>query len=115
MLLLSTGVLASCDLPTGSGSEPRTIVISPTSVTLDAIGCQKEIAAQIVDQGGAYVITVKANQTRLHDDIDHFYQACLQERGELLLTELGKVREVRGFAAQRGNQYARNPLPIPIP
>jgi predicted transposase YbfD/YdcC len=34
-------------------------------VTLDALGCQKEIVAQIVDQGGDYVIAVKGNQEKL--------------------------------------------------
>ena len=34
-------------------------------VTLDALGCQKEIAAQIRDQGGHYVLAVKENQPHL--------------------------------------------------
>ena len=38
-------------------------------VTIDAIGCQKAIAKQIVDKGGDYLLTVKANQERLLDDI----------------------------------------------
>lgn len=31
-------------------------------VTIDAIGCQKEIAQKIVDHGGDYVLALKANQ-----------------------------------------------------
>jgi predicted transposase YbfD/YdcC len=38
-------------------------------VTIDAMGCQKAIAQQIVRQGGDYVLTVKANQERLREDI----------------------------------------------
>jgi predicted transposase YbfD/YdcC len=38
-------------------------------VTLDAMGCQKEIARQVVEGGGDYVLTVKGNQGRLRDDI----------------------------------------------
>lgn len=38
-------------------------------VTIDAIGCQKTIARQIVDAGGDYVLTVKDNQPRLLEDI----------------------------------------------
>jgi predicted transposase YbfD/YdcC len=34
-------------------------------VTLDAMGCQKNIVAQIVEQGGDYVISVKGNQEAL--------------------------------------------------
>lgn len=35
-------------------------------VTIDAIGCQREIVARIVDQGGDYVLPVKENQPTLH-------------------------------------------------
>lgn len=38
-------------------------------VTIDAIGCQKALAQQIVDKGGNYLLTVKANQEHLLDDI----------------------------------------------
>jgi len=38
-------------------------------VTIDAIGCQKEIAQKIVKGGGDYVLVVKANQERLLEDI----------------------------------------------
>jgi predicted transposase YbfD/YdcC len=36
------------------------------TVTIDAIGCQKEIAQTIVDRGGDYVLAVKANQPTVH-------------------------------------------------
>ena len=38
-------------------------------VSIDAIGCQKEIAADIVDAHADYVLAVKGNQERLHDDV----------------------------------------------
>lgn len=38
-------------------------------VTIDALGCQKAIARQIVQQGGDYVLTVKDNQEQLLADI----------------------------------------------
>lgn len=38
-------------------------------VTIDAIGCQKAIAQQIVDKGGDYLLAVKANQEHLLEDI----------------------------------------------
>jgi predicted transposase YbfD/YdcC len=43
-------------------------------VTIDAIGCQKEIARKIVAAGGDYVLVVKDNQEHLLDDI----QAALE-------------------------------------
>ena len=46
--------------------------INGALVTIDAMGCQKEIAAQIVAGGGDYALTVKDNQPHLLEDI----QAC---------------------------------------
>jgi predicted transposase YbfD/YdcC len=38
------------------------------TVTLDAMGCQTAIAGQIVEQGGDYLLALKANQPTLHED-----------------------------------------------
>jgi predicted transposase YbfD/YdcC len=38
-------------------------------ITIDAMGCQKEIARQIVEQGGDYVLAVKENQPTLHQKV----------------------------------------------
>src|SRR4029453_4644962 len=38
-------------------------------VTLDAMGCQKEIAQTIVDGGGDYILAVKDNQPTLHTEL----------------------------------------------
>ena len=39
-------------------------------VTIDAMGCQKEIAKKIIEGGGDYILTVKGNQEHLRDDIE---------------------------------------------
>src|SRR5262249_33717704 len=45
-------------------------------VTIDAMGCQKNIAGLIVDGGGDYVLTVKENHPGLYQDIlQKFLQA----------------------------------------
>jgi predicted transposase YbfD/YdcC len=46
-------------------------------VTLDAMGCQKDIADKIVAGGGDYVLTVKDNQERLHQDIQATIERAL--------------------------------------
>lgn len=43
--------------------------VKDTVVTIDAMGTQKNIAAKIVEKGGDYVLAVKGNQKKLHDDI----------------------------------------------
>jgi predicted transposase YbfD/YdcC len=48
--------------------------VSGALVTIDAMGCQKEIAKQVVQAGGDYVLTVKDNQPHLLQDIE----ACLE-------------------------------------
>lgn len=43
-------------------------------VTIDAMGCQKEIVRKIVDQGANYVLALKGNQSALHDDVRLFFE-----------------------------------------
>jgi predicted transposase YbfD/YdcC len=43
-------------------------------VTVDAMGCQKRIAKQIVDQGGDYVFSLKGNQGNLHKEVELLFQ-----------------------------------------
>ena len=50
-------------------------------VTIDAMGCQKEIAAAIVGEGGQYVLAVKENQPHLSEDIERTFEEVL-DRGE---------------------------------
>lgn len=47
-------------------------------VTIDAMGCQKEIASQVREQGGHYVLAVKENQPRLYEDIDRLWLGALE-------------------------------------
>lgn len=47
-------------------------------ITIDAMGCQTEIAQQITDQQGDYVLAVKENQGHLFEDIEHLCQLYLQ-------------------------------------
>ena len=54
----------------------RMLEVSGCIVTIDAMGCQKEIAKTIIDKGADYVLAVKKIQSRLHQDItDTFAQA----------------------------------------
>jgi predicted transposase YbfD/YdcC len=43
-------------------------------VSIDAMGCQKEIAQKIVEQGGDYVLAVKDNQPQLREDIEKCFE-----------------------------------------
>jgi predicted transposase YbfD/YdcC len=66
-------------------------------ISIDAMGCQTEIAAQIVDKGGDYLLAVKGNQETLHRAVreamaplarEGSYQATIeQSRGRTELRE----------------------------
>ncbi|MBO4710229.1 MAG: ISAs1 family transposase [Kiritimatiellae bacterium] len=43
-------------------------------VTIDAAGCQKKIVKKIVKRGAGYVISLKGNQSTMHDEIRAFMQ-----------------------------------------
>lgn len=43
-------------------------------VTTDAMGCQTDIAQQIIDQGGDYILALKGNQGTLAEDIGLFLE-----------------------------------------
>lgn len=51
----------------------RMLALRGLIVTIDAMGCQKSIAAQIKKQGGDYVLTVKDNQPTLRRDIEEMF------------------------------------------
>jgi predicted transposase YbfD/YdcC len=47
-------------------------------VTIDAAGCQKDIADQICSQGGDYILALKGNQGNLHAEAKNFFQQALE-------------------------------------
>lgn len=48
------------------------IDVTNAVVTIDAAGCQKEIAAKIIDGGGDYVLALKGNQGTLHKAVEDY-------------------------------------------
>ena len=52
--------------------------VSGCIVTVDAMGCQKDIAKRIIDGGGDYVLCLKGNQTGLHEDVKWFFEEIAQ-------------------------------------
>ena len=56
-------------------------------VTIDAAGCQKEIASQIRAKKGDYVLALKGNQGNLHAEVENFFIQALQVTPEEALCE----------------------------
>jgi predicted transposase YbfD/YdcC len=66
-------------------------------VTIDAMGCQKDIAEAIVKQNGDYVLSVKDNQPTLHQEIAEAFAkeevAATSSHREYTTEESGHGRE----------------------
>lgn len=57
----------------------RLLALPGCIVTLDALGCQTEIAAQIVAQGADYVLALKENQGHLYREVVRLFNDALTE------------------------------------
>lgn len=68
-------------------------------VTIDAAGCQKEIAAKIVQGGGDYCLALKGNQGNLH--------AAVAERIEAWMAEDFAQVEVQTLERQEPKRHGR--------
>jgi predicted transposase YbfD/YdcC len=77
----------------------RMLSLDGVVVTADAMACQRAIAAQISDQGGAYVLALKANQGTLFEDVKLFLDdpAVALAKAETTDGEHGRI-EVRQVA-----------------
>lgn len=51
----------------------RVLALNGCIVTVDAMGCQREIAQQIREQGADYVLALKDNQGTLHRDVQETF------------------------------------------
>lgn len=55
------------------------LVLKGAIVTIDAMGCQKEIAQKIIDAKADYVLALKGNQKTLEEDVVQFFEQQLKE------------------------------------
>ena len=51
----------------------RVLDVSGCIVTIDAMGCQKEIASAIIDKDADYILALKENQPQLHEDVREMF------------------------------------------
>ena len=52
----------------------KMLEVSGCIVTIDAMGCQTEIARTIVDQGADYALALKKNQGQLYEDVKDLFE-----------------------------------------
>jgi predicted transposase YbfD/YdcC len=57
----------------------RVLELSGCIVTLDAMGCQKKIAKEIIEADADYVLALKGNQETVHEEVKSFLDATIVE------------------------------------
>src|SRR5450755_3056196 len=70
------------------------MAIEGAIVTIDAMGCQREIARQILDQKADYVLALKGNQGTLREDVELF--AAEQKANGFKDTKISRHETVDG-------------------
>jgi hypothetical protein len=72
-------------------------------VTADAMGCQRDIAAGIVAAGANYILSLKGNQGKLHEQVAAFLDGMIADGLEANSTEdhgRGRVEHRRCWAIE---------------
>ena len=59
----------------------KALYLKGAIVTLDAMGCQKNIVSQIVEKKADYVIALKKNQVGLYQRVDDLFKEALSSQG----------------------------------
>lgn len=76
-------------------------------VTIDAMGCQREIVKKIIEKDADYVIAVKKNQPTLYEQVEQVFKQAIRNHGEGL-----KISSFNSKELNRGREEIRNYLMI---
>jgi predicted transposase YbfD/YdcC len=81
-------------------------------VTIDAMGCQTEIAQTIIEQGADYALALKGNQGNLYEDVRQLFEFATQQQRKSLpeqfhsTTEKGHGGiEIRRYQVMGNSEY----------
>jgi predicted transposase YbfD/YdcC len=90
----------------------RALDLAGCIVTLDAMGCQKRIAREIIEADANYVLALKGNQETVHDEVRSYLDdAMIHAPGELAYTQTiekdhGRIETRRYWQSERLDWFA---------
>jgi predicted transposase YbfD/YdcC len=88
----------------------RLVDIRGTIITIDAMGTQKAIAAQIVDGGADFVLALKGNQETLHQQvIDHIDEESKNDFADAQARR--HITKEKGHGREEVRSYIQMPVP----
>jgi len=88
----------------------RLVDIQGAIITIDAMGTQKAIAAQIIDGKGDFVLALKGNQETLHQEVMNY----IDEQVETNFAGIGArqyVSHEKGHGREETRAYVQMPVP----
>jgi predicted transposase YbfD/YdcC len=91
----------------------KTLDLAGTLVTIDAAGTQVEIARQIREQGGNYLLPVKGNQPGLLAACEANFAAAATDFADADLTGHASVEQAHGRTDERYTLALANPKNLP--
>lgn len=98
----------------------KMIDVKGSTVTIDAMGCQKDIAKEIVKQEADYVLALKENQKTLYDDVNSIFTRAEENKQKQYKKMLHrrKIEKIHGHGRIETRKYtlvsARDPLMFEI-
>jgi predicted transposase YbfD/YdcC len=82
------------------------IDVAGSTVTIDAMGCQQDIAKKIVEKGADYVLSLKENQPTLYQEVDHIFLRAEQgEKKYKNMIHKQKLEKVNGHGRTETRRY----------
>ena len=88
--------------------------LSGALVTIDAMGCQVEIARDIVDGGANYCLAAKGNQPTLHDGLVDHFEDHLED--DFARTQVRRYeKKEKGHGREEHRYYYICPVPDDLP
>lgn len=110
---ISLGQLATDEKSNEITAIPQLLAnleLKDTVVTIDAAGCQRAIARQIIDAKGNYVFSLKGNQGNLHDAVGTYIEKHM-ENNFADITARTYIETLKGHG--RADQITYYQMPVP--
>ena len=91
----------------------RVLELAGCIVTVDAMGCQKKIAKEIIEADADYVLALKGNQEKVHQEVKSFLDASLEQqkqqrpKGALVPKEAAALKSCETFEKDHGRIETR--------
>jgi len=91
----------------------RVLELAGCIVTVDAMGCQKKIAKEIIEADADYVLALKGNQEKVHEEVKSFLDASLEQqkqqrpKGALVPKEAAALKSCETVEKDHGRMETR--------